>query len=123
MNGRTALTILTAPKKLVSNWALASSDESSSKAPASSEPALLISTSRRPPERAPPPGARLDGRPFGFVLAHVQGQHLDVWDGGGAGRVAAGSNDGVVALRKQSSCGLPNAGRCASDQDHPSISH
>src|SRR5215813_2141121 len=52
IDGRTACTILTAPKKLVSNWALASPIEISSIAPASSYAALFTKTSIRPASSA-----------------------------------------------------------------------
>jgi len=48
MSGSTAFVILTMPKKLVSNWALASSMECSSSAPPSSYPALFTKTSAPP---------------------------------------------------------------------------
>ena len=47
MPGSTACTKRTAPKKLVSNWALASARLVSSAAPVSAYPALLTSTSSR----------------------------------------------------------------------------
>src|SRR5438876_659782 len=48
MPGSTAFTMRTVPKKLVSNWALASARLVSSAAPVSAYPALLTSTSSRP---------------------------------------------------------------------------